>query len=130
MKIKTAEATKLQLDWGLALARGYTQLTLQVAGKVYGTAPDGGREQVNYTDPAVCMGLIERHGIASTRKTFSLGYFWECKVLDVGSESHYIVAHGCTPAEAVARCVISMRLGDEFECPDELGVIYERLSRV
>jgi hypothetical protein len=104
------------------LARDYTQLTLQVAGKVYGTAPDGQREQISHTDPAVCMGLIEQHGIASTRKTFSLGHFWECRVLDVGSESHYTVAHGKTPAQAVARCIIAMRLGDEFEVPDELGV--------
>ena len=28
-----------------------------------------------------------------------------------------------TQAESVARCVIVMKLGDEFECPDELGVI-------
>ena len=32
-------------------------------------------------------------------------------------------AHGKTLAESVARCVISMRLGDEFEVPDELGVM-------
>ena len=78
-------------------------------------------EPFNHTDPATCLGLAEQHGIASIRKKFSLGHFWECRVLDVGSESHYIVAHGKTLAEAVARCVVAMRLGDEFECPSELG---------
>ena len=126
MKIKTSEATGLQLDWGLAKVMGAKRIIVNWRGvwvedegfKV----GDDCRGWVCHTDPAVCMGLIEHHNITSTRKTFSLGHFWECKVLDTGSESHYIVAHGKTLAEAVARCVIAMRLGDEFECPSELGV--------
>ena len=124
MKIKTAEATKLQLDWGLALARGYTQLTLQVAGKVYGTAPDGGREQVSYTDPAVCMGLIEQYSLAfsecDTRHLYDKpDTLWRvvCRNGSGYGESKVL-------AQAVARCVIAMRLGDEFEVPDELGVVF------
>ena len=122
MKIKTAEATGLQLDWGLAKATGKrVRYYLEYNALAFDDCEDN-LYLFSHTDPAVCMGLIEQNGIASTRKTFSLGYFWECKILDVGSESHYIVAHGSTPAEAVARCVIAMRLGDEFEVPDELGV--------
>ena len=125
MKIKTAEATKLQLDWGVAKALelkpsiGRNSLSAFVQYKKAGC--DFFRA-VKHTDPDLCMWLIEQHGIASTRKTFSLGCFWECKVLDAGSESHYIVSHGKTLPEAVARCVVAMRLGDEFEVPDELGV--------
>lgn len=124
MKIKTAEATKLQLDWGLALARGYTQLTLQVAGKVYGTAPDGGREQVSYTDPAVCMGLIEQYSLAfsecDTRHLYDKpDTLWRVVCRDVSGYGESEVL-----AQAVARCVIAVRLGDEFEVPDELGVVF------
>ena len=124
MKIKTAEATKLQLDWGLALARGYTQLTLQVAGKVYGTAPDGGREQVSYTDPAVCMGLIEQYSLAfsecDTRHLYDKpDTLWRVVCRDGSGYGESEVL-----AQAVARCVIAVRLGDEFEVPDELGVVF------
>jgi hypothetical protein len=126
MKIKTAEATGSALDWGLAVAVGGKDIHCDCWG-VYVDDVDFSINghmlgRTTHIDPWVCMGLIEQHGAASMRKTFSLGYFWECKALDVGSESHYIVAHGKTLAEAVARCVIAMRLGDEFEVPDELGV--------
>lgn len=127
MKIKTAEATGLQLDWGLAKVMGAKRIIVNWRGvrvedegfKV----GDDCRGWVCHTDPAVCMGLIEQRGIASTRKTFSLGYFWECRVLDTGSESHYIVAHGKTLAEAAARLVVAKEAGEYFECPDELGVM-------
>lgn len=119
MKIKTSEATKLQLDWGVAVVMSYTQLTLQVAGKVYGTAPDGQRTQIKHTDPAVCMGLIER---------YKLQVSWAVDGLDraYAQPKNRISVEwpsGDNLAQAVARCVIAMRLGDEFECPSELGVM-------
>lgn len=116
MKIKTAEATKLQLDWGVTEVLGYTQLTLQVAGKVYGTAPDGGREQIDHTDPAVCMGLVKEHRIQLYPFSFDQQQYWEATISGSSRET------GNTVEQAVARCFISMKLGETFDVPDELGV--------
>jgi len=119
-KVETSKATGLQLDWGVGLARDYTQLTLQVAGKVYGTAPDGQREQISHADPRVCMGLIKKlsiHGV-------SLADFSSA---DSGSvefccEADFKHHSGDTLEQAVARCFLELVLGKVFEVPDELGV--------
>ena len=86
MKIKTSEATGLQLDWGLAVVLSYKPVIKKdpFNDRVYvDIVEDIESQYVGFlhTDPAVCMGLIERHGMALARKTFSLGHFWECKVL-------------------------------------------------
>ena len=117
MKIKTAEATGLQLDWGLAKVMGAKRIIVNWRGvwvedegfKV----GDDCRGWVCHTDPAVCMGLIEQYKPDVVYRAEEWGVefphnnnrFWS----------------PCL-ARAVARCVISMKLGDEFEVPDELGV--------
>ena len=79
MKVKTAEATGLQLDWGVAVAETQS-----------GAYHECGWDEAD--------GVWVRH---------------------FGEEP--------TPfdhtEQAAARCVIAMKLGDEFECPDELGVM-------
>ena len=120
MKIKTSEATKLQLDWGLAKVMGAKRIIVNWRGvwvedegfKV----GDDCRGWVCHTDPAVCMSLIKEHCVQLYPFCKDgKAVHWDADIRP------YIRVVGCdTPEIAVARCVIAMRLGDEFECPDEL----------
>ena len=118
MQVKTEEATKLQLDYGLAKVMGAKRIIVNWRGvwvedegfKV----GDDCRGWVCHTDPAVCMGLIEQYKMDVTWGTSG-------KIFVQMSDSDDDEWHGGkTLAQAVARCVISMRLGDEFECLSEL----------
>ena len=115
MKVKTAKATGKQLDWGLAKVLQAEKLQLVEGGVIYKPS-SGGRQVLRHTDPAVCMSLIKEHCI----QLFPFckdgkAVHWDADIRP------YIRVVGCdTPEIAVARCVIAMRLGDEFECPDEL----------
>ena len=126
MKIRTAEASKNQLDWGLAKALelkpsiGRNSLGAFVQYKKAGC--DFFRA-VKHTDPAVCMGAIEQHSLAfsecDTRHLYDKpDTLWRVVCRDGSGYGESKVL-----AKAVARCVIAMKLGDEFECPDELGVV-------
>ena len=120
MKIKTSEATGLQLDWGLAKVMGAKRIIVNWRGvwvedegfKV----GDDCRGWVCHTDPAVCMGLIEQYKVAT--RFYAVDVFWVATIYDHDPKDSI----SKTLTEAVARCVIAMKLGDEFECPDELGV--------
>ena len=112
MKIKTAEATGLQLDWGVGKVLQAEKLQLVEGGVIYKPS-SGGRQVLRHADPAVCMGLIEQYKLDVVYRAEQWGaefphndQFWSASL-----------------ARAVARCVIAMRLGDEFEVPDELGVM-------
>ena len=119
MKVKTSEATKLQLDWGVAKALelkpsiGRNSLSAFVQYKKAGC--DFFRA-VKHTDPDLCMWLIKEHKI--TTAYWNTTSVWSATPDDKGWDEY-----GDTPEQAVARCVIAMRLGDEFEVPDELGVM-------
>ena len=113
MKIKTAEATKLQLDWGLALAVGGNPEIQR--GKVYvpfAFMEGAALKLYRHTEPAVCMDAC-----------FKFGLIVNYEKPSARTQDGKPFMFGSTPAEAVARCVIAMQLGDEFECPDELGVM-------
>ena len=124
MKIKTAELTGLALDWALAVAMGL--------------GPDIGRHcyaryvqytdhkhnivrALSHTDPAMCMRFIEgekiniKHMRHSTDNRAVLACWGS-----VYEESGYVQTFGSNTPEAVARCVVQMRLGDVVEIPDEL----------
>ena len=117
MKIKTAEATGLQLDWGVGKVLQAEKLQLVEGGVIYKPS-SGGRQVLRHADPAVCMGLIERHRLNIGHGSNGNTKFF-VQPSAVYSERW---PSGKTLAQAVARCVIAMRLGDEFEVPDELGV--------
>jgi hypothetical protein len=115
MKIKTAELTGNPLSWALAKAVGKIPYFI---GAIH---VEGGGE-FGYTDPATCMGLIERRNLdVNHRDPLRLG---ESVLVSWGDPNDfaygYWFARGKTLAEAVARCVVQMRLGDEVEVPDEL----------
>ena len=125
MEIKTSEASNKQLDWGVAVVLGVKPKVY--CGRVETDQTDENywavRREFDHTDPAVCMGLIEQYSLAfsecDTRHLYDKpDTLWRvvCRDGSAYGESEVL-------AEAVARCVIAMKLGDEFECPDELGVM-------
>ena len=116
MKVKTAEATGLQLDWGLAKATGKrVRYYLEYNALAFNDCEDN-LYLFSHTDPAVCMSLIKEHCVQLYPFCKDgKAVHWDADIRP------YIRVVGCdTPEIAVARCVIAMRLGDEFECPDEL----------
>lgn len=121
MKIKTSEATGLQLDWGLALAlKKRVRYCSIYKAFVFDDCEDN-LYIFSHADPAVCMGLIKDMLIYGV----SLSDF---SSVDEGTvefccEVNFKHFSGDTIEQAVARCVIAMRLGDEFEVPDELEVV-------
>ena len=133
MKIKTAEATKLQLDWGVAeVMRLEPELAHHECyryGVVVLARPSlksvkGLKEGFSHTDPAVWGDLIERRNLdVNHRDPLRID---DSVLVSWGDPNDfaygYWFARGKTLPEAVARCVIGMKLGDEFEVPDELGV--------
>ena len=127
MKIKTSEASKNQLDWGLAKALklkpsiGRNSLGAFVQYKKAGC--DFFRA-VKHTDPDLCVWLMSKIQIAqqASNEAWRVGASHGVVIEGCVSTKHYSFL-GKTLAEAVARCVIAMKLGDEFECPDELGVV-------
>lgn len=121
MKIKTAEATGLQLDWGVGKVLQAEKLQLVEGGVIYKPS-SGGRQVLRHTDPAVCMGLIEQYSLAFSECDTSHLYGKPDTLWRVVCRNGSGYGESKVLAKAVARCVIAMRLGDEFECPSELGV--------
>lgn len=116
MKLKTAELAGLALDWALAVALGAENVMYQEAtGTVdvkFGIMD--WPHTFTHTDPATCMGLMSEHKMDVT-----WGCSSKCYVQPSGNADFAWVG-GETLVEAVARCVVAMRLGDEVDVPDEL----------
>ena len=120
MKIKTSEATGLQLDWGLSLALGHEKTAyIAECGSVHGRDKDRGWTSVEHVNADLCLGLIKRYRI-HIDQVERYPYVWIGAYSESKDDSTGYVAE--TLEIAVARCVIAMKLGDEFECPSELGV--------
>jgi len=113
MKIKTAELTGKALDWALAKALKKTP-ALNFKRDVC-VSEIMGWQPFSHTDPATCLGLIERHMIDVTYEPRHK----DCPMW-VARMPRWGLNYGSTPAEAVARCVVQMQLGDEVEVPSEL----------
>ena len=120
MQIKTAELTGKPLSWALAKALD-KRPALSFEREVVVSEIVGWR-LFDYADPATCMGLMAcEYGKVwkaeaiprTTTPTVSVMGFAE-----IGAD--VTRAYGQTLAEAVARCVVAMRIGDVVEIPDEL----------
>ena len=122
MKIKTSEATGLHLDWGIGKVLQLEKLQLVESGVIY-KPTSGGRQVLKHTDPAVCMGLIKEYRMdidqVERYPDVWVGAYFSAESFEDKDSAGYVAE---TLEMAVARCVISMNLGDEFECPSELGV--------
>ena len=122
MKVKTAELDGLALDWAVAVARNMPDI------KIFGPVRhnDRGWIEVRFNpdhraiptgryDPSInpefSWPIIELEGI-----TLRCGlHGWDAEL-----EEFDAISHGPTPLIAACRCVVTSRLGDEVDVPDEL----------
>jgi hypothetical protein len=127
MQIKTAELTCLALDWALAVAlelepeisrpSPYDGSIAVLALPLPNGYPNHHKCGFFYTGHATCMGLIKEYCI-------QLFPFCDGEIVrwDADIRPDIRIVNCDTPEQAVARCVVQMRLGDEVDVPDELGV--------
>lgn len=119
MKLLTASLTSNALDWALnhalMLEHGFVPEIAGAAG-----APS---ELYSHTDPALCLGLMEKYRANIDQvehdPKVQVTIWYEITDSD-GSDFDAVGAIGDTLEQAVARCVVAMRLGDEVEVPSEL----------
>ncbi len=117
MKVKTSEATGLQLDWGLSIALGHEKTAyIAECGSVHGRDKERGWTSVEHVNAYLCMKLMSKHEMDVTWGTSGKAF------VQMSGRDEDKWHGGKTLPEAVARCVIAMRLGEVFEVPDELGV--------
>lgn len=139
MKVKTAELTGKPLDWALADALDldpeisrpshYDGSIAVLALPLPNGYPNHHKCGFFYTDPATCMELIKKHraNVDHTEHApkIEVSIWYEVdysddsdRVTDADFDCQSVIAD--TLEQAVARCVVAMRLGDEVEVPDEL----------
>jgi hypothetical protein len=114
MKMITAELTGLSLDYALARAEGKE---FSIADNLCGEKRvwlHGGTWAYMHTDPNIYTELMNEHKMDVT-----WGCSGKCYVQPSGNADFAWIG-GETLPEAVARCVVAMRLGDEVDVPDEL----------
>jgi hypothetical protein len=128
MKIKTAELTGKPLDWALAQACGHV-VDISYGGGVCIQGLMGWQNFEGHADPATCMKLIKKYS-ANVDHTehapqIEVSIWYEVdysddsdRMTDADFDCQCVV--GDTVEQAVARCVVAMRLGDEVDVPDEL----------
>jgi hypothetical protein len=124
MKLLTAELTGLALDWALAVAlelepeisrpSHYDGSIAVLALPLPNGYPNHHKCGFFYTDPATCMGLMNE-----CKMDVTWGVSGKCYMQSSGN-SDFAWVGGETPEQAVARCVVAMRLGDSVDVPDEL----------
>ena len=132
MKIKTSEATELQLDWLVAKCEGVDveligarmiterrrlsftpeEMASLAAPKPYLVIPGVGNAAYS-TDWSQGGPIIERKGIG----TFKEDVAW---VATLPKASWLMELCGPTPLIAGMRCYVASELGDEVEIPEEL----------
>lgn len=105
VKLKDHEKLDWALNHALMLEHGFVP---EIAGALGEPS-----EMYEHSDPALCLVLIKSHIYQITHTHGG----WEV-FSDAGNRQF-----GDTLEQAVARCVIAMKLGEEFEVPDELGVV-------
>ena len=77
----------------------------------------------DHADPATCMGLIKEHRATIDQAEYAPKVeviIWYALTDDDDPDFDSVSAIGDTVEQAVARCVVQMRLGDVVEIPDEL----------
>ena len=113
MKIKTSELTGAALDWAVAKCEGEP---VRYDGEIVRYAPGQFSDEEPYnpsTNWSQGGPIIEREEIGFFQK-HDEGYAQAAKP---GAE---FVRRGPTPLIAAMRCLVSSRLGDEVDVPEEL----------
>lgn len=114
--MKTSELTGAQLDWAVAQCEGYTDWDGQTEtflGFVCGACTRTRVSPPDYsTDWAIGGPIIEREKIG-------IGFDDEFGWMGIDMDGNYF--SGSTPLEAVMRCYVISKLGNEIDIPEELA---------
>ena len=120
MKIKTSEITGAALDWAVAKILGVKTQTCGVGKYQYlAYIPKGKRSFYKYTPSSNWKQggpLMEQHRIRIDCPWDSGPFEATCKI---DGTTGWV--KGPTILIAAMRCLVSAKLGDEVEVPDELG---------
>ena len=123
MKIKTREATELQLDWLVAKCEGHESRCpwlLEKEGYAAWQSYENawGNPLPNYsTNWAQGGPIIDREGISLIRQTPDR---WVSEYSNGCDRFDHARSHGPTPLIAAMRCYVASKMGEEVEVPDEL----------
>lgn len=125
MKQLTANLEGVPLSWALAVALGRNPECKH--GRAWVSAapslPNSGVKAFDHTDPALCLGLIKQYRAnidqVEHAPKVQVTIWYEITDSD-GEDFDAVSAIGDTIEQAVARCVVQMRLGDEVDVPNEL----------
>lgn len=121
MKIQTNTLIHHALDWAVAKAEGREYRYIASTGGDYNG--NWWWETRHYsTDRALCMTIVEQEGIDIYYSTASKT--WGAAKWEDHPGGGQLVAKvtGCpTPLVAVCRCLVTLRLGDEIDVPEELA---------
>ncbi len=117
MKIKTSEATPLQIDWAVATCAG-NPVAKHSTGQLYLIdTPWADKTRIKWLAEysptkhwAQGGPIIEREGVSVIR----CAYGW------VANIDGLIPQYGTTPLIAAMRCYVASKLGDEVTIPEEL----------
>lgn len=130
MKIKVSEATKIQIDWMVELAKGthwsangYFVFKFPTGTERFDSRPAGSYT----TDWSLAGPLIDREKLSldmlcapdEWRSALMEGDFYDDQGEWIEGSSHEQT--GPTPLIAAMRCFVASKLGDEVEVPDELS---------
>lgn len=112
MKVKTSQATPVQIDYLVARILG---VNLEAFRMHYGNPDKHGELEFHYSSAWSQGGpIIEREKIVTA---FEYGSgFWQAYMQGEGG-----LFHGPTPLIAAMRCYVASKLGDEVEIPEELA---------
>lgn len=121
MKLLTASLEGKALDWALAVAVE-KHPALSFKGEVV-VSNIMGCQRFDHTDPALCLRLIKeyRANIDHTEHAPQIEVsIWYALTDEADPDFDCQSVIGDTVEQAVARCVVAKRLGDEVSVPDEL----------
>lgn len=123
-EVSIDEANESQFNWGVASALDFKPRTLLIRrypnmgfAKLECVVADSEAHEFKYK--TISMRLVEKFNIHLSPNP------WTARMLDVGSESHYVVATADTPDKAVAKLLILTFIGKTFSCPKTLENPYE-----
>ena len=125
MKIKTADLIGPALDWAVAVVEGLTEENAWTTIEIFKAARAGGLYWYS-TDWRQGGPIIERECIGIEKHRLDGPWQWAaCDWHSVVVQGHTCLErskyiYGPTPLIAACRCLVTSRLGDEVDVPDEL----------
>ena len=121
MKVKVSEATTLQIDWMVLEALGNNSgplITYEGNGRKWITTQGG--FTINYAENWAQGGPIIEREFIDIRHFRGGTMYWEAWTPAPERRDGEVSEYGPTPLIAAMRCLVTSKLGDTVEIPEEL----------